>query len=280
MPTPHRLPISLRIPRPRHRRRPRERPTRRPPRLRHPHRFRIRYRSYPPREIAQTRRRPVRIIRIHVRAYPIDLRNQRRPITIGPYISSIDMSERPIDTSVLHSRARLADIAENRRRTRSPTRWIAIQILAANRDANDERIQSRILLHGRSQRIQLICHDSLAARTPYPEQQCRARVDSRLERRRGRVCGTVFDHRIQPGARETGRAGQRCRGGEFGCEIRACATCVGAIVEAFVHAAFAGGWGCGDGAGGSGGGSGGGWGCCCVCNGGWAVMVATSLRMG
>ena len=101
MPAPHRLPISLRGSRPRLRRRPRKRPARRPPRLRHPNGLRIRYRA-------------TRIVWIHIRAYPVNLLNQRRPVAVGPYFGSVDMPERPTDTSVLHGRARLADMRENR----------------------------------------------------------------------------------------------------------------------------------------------------------------------
>ena len=152
MPTPHRLPISLRIPRIRHRRRRSERPARRPPRLRHPNRFRARNRIDARREIAQTRRRPARIVRVNVRTDPVDLVNDGLPIAIRPDISRIHVSERPFDASGAHGAARLADIVDDVRRAGA----LPIEVFAADRDAHHDTVQFRILLHGSLERVEFI----------------------------------------------------------------------------------------------------------------------------
>ena len=159
MPTPHRLPISLRIPRTRHRGRRSERPARRPPRLRHPNRFRVRNRIDARGEIAQTRRRAARVIRVNIRADPVDLVNDRLPIAIRPDISRVHVSEWPFDASGAHGAARLADIVNDIRRAGALT----IEVFAADRDAHDDAVQIRKLLHGGLQRVEFIGDYRLAA---------------------------------------------------------------------------------------------------------------------
>ena len=159
MPTTHRLPISLRVPRTRHRRRRRKRPARRPPRLRHPDRFGLRNRIDAPREIAQTGRRAARIIRVDVRADPVDLVNDGLPVAIRPDVRRVDVAEGPFDASGAHGAARLADVVDDVCRGGA----FPIEVFAADRDAHDEGTQFRILLHGRLQRVEFVGDCRLAA---------------------------------------------------------------------------------------------------------------------
>ena len=192
MPTPHRLPISLRIPRVRNRRRRSERPARRPPRLRHPNRFRVRNRLDASREIAQTRRRAARVIRIDVRTDPVDLVNDGLPIAIRPDICRIHVSEWPFDASGAHGAARLADVVDDVRCAGA----LPIEVFAADRDAHHDAVQFRILLHGSLESIQFIGDYRLAARAPDPEKQSRARVDGGLERRGRSIGRAVLYHGV------------------------------------------------------------------------------------
>lgn len=75
MPTSHSLPISRCILRRRHRRRPGERPARGPSRLRYPYGLRVWNHSHAGREIAEAGGRTARVVRVHVRANPVDLVN-------------------------------------------------------------------------------------------------------------------------------------------------------------------------------------------------------------
>ena len=128
MPTADSLPISLRVPCPGLRRRRSKRPTCRPTRLRHPYRFRVRNRSYAGCEIAERRRRPAGVKRIHVRANPVDFSNHGLPVAILPNIGRVHVPEWPIHARSTHSAARLTDVTEDIRRACT----LAIEVFAAD----------------------------------------------------------------------------------------------------------------------------------------------------
>ena len=159
MPTTDRLPISLRIPRIRDRRRRRKRPASRPPRLRHPDGFRLRNRIDSSSEIAQTRRRAARVIRVDVGADPVDLVDDGLPVAIGPDVCRVDVAEGPVDASGAHGAVSLADVVDDVGRGGA----FPIEVFATDRDAHDEAIQFRILLYGRLERVEFVGDYCLAA---------------------------------------------------------------------------------------------------------------------
>ena len=152
MPTPHRLPISLRVRRPRHRRRRSETPARRPPRLRHPDGLRVRDRRDPGREVGEAGRGPARVEGVDVGADPVDLGNHRLPVALLPDVGRVHVPERPVHARGAHGGACLADVGEDIGRAGA----LPIQVFAADRDADDEAVELRVLFHGGRQCFELI----------------------------------------------------------------------------------------------------------------------------
>ena len=169
MPTPHRLPVSLRIRRARHRTRRSERPARRPPRLRHPHGLRVWNHGQSRREIAERGGRSAGIVRVHVRADPVDLVNYGSPVAPLPYVGRVHVPEWPAHPGRLHGRPRFANVGKDHGGAGAGPGWLPIQIFAADGYPDHQAIELRIIFHGCSKRVQLIRDYCLARGTPDPE---------------------------------------------------------------------------------------------------------------
>ena len=141
-----------------------------------------------------------------------------------PDVGRVDVSERPVHLGLAHGRAGLADVVEDRARVGARAGWVAIQVFAANGDADDVRAELGILLDGCGECVQLVRDGCLPRRAPDPEQEARACLDGCGECGGRCVRGAVFDHGVQACAVEARGLGQLLRGGELGREVRASVT--------------------------------------------------------